>query len=142
MAYAAYTDVELLISELLNLTLSEATVPTTTTVDTWCDQLSAVVNSALTRAGYGTIPASGTNDLALLKFWVAGRAAGIIWEQKFGGSSETMPESIRKQWEGFDGFVEGLANASVWLVDQKPTRGSTKVTAAVRADAYAADDTY
>ena len=63
MAYATHSDVEL---ELKGITLSSSTALKDSTVDGWCDEESAVIDSFL--AGRCETPITGTQALKIVKF--------------------------------------------------------------------------
>ena len=123
MAYATAANVQAHINQLggTTLTLGGATVPTSTDVGEWLDQLSAEIDGILTANGYGTVPATGTSDVNMLKRYVAQKAAAMVFHAGF--MWDDTPDKIG-QWEKeWDTLLERLIDRSMRLVDQSPRSG-------------------
>lgn len=139
-AYASLTDVTARTRLPLGVpTLDETTEPKGSEVTRWLEEASARVDAALTIGGYPTIPATGTNDIILLRGWVANWGALMVGLYKAEYFGDVLPEAVRKQWDGFDQFLIDLANPSTKkavLVDQSPSGGKIIAQTATRNDAY------
>ncbi len=118
--YATVADVQALITSASGsgLTIGATSTPTTTQVEGFLDQTAAEIDSFLRAKGYGTIPASGTNDKLLLKKYTALGAAVLTWRTAFGGYDDT---SRVKAWaEEYAAFLDRLAKNDQRLIDQAP----------------------
>lgn len=127
MAYATYTDVQYQLGSRYTIPSSAtpANPVTQAMVTAWLAGISALVDSALTRAGYGTIPATGTNDLAMLLLPVAREGARMVLEVT--RVNDTLPEKERLLYQGFNDFLKRLETGQTYLIDQKPTSVSLTV---------------
>lgn len=118
--YAAVTDVQTLLN--LNsgsgVTIGSASVPTTTQVEGFLDQVAAEINSVLVGIGY-TVPVTGANDIFMLKRFVSQKAAAMTYHAGYGGFTE--PPARVTQWEEeYDNFLIRLMDRSQRLVDSAP----------------------
>lgn len=121
--YAAVSDVQALINALsgTGLTIGTTSVPTTAQVEGFLDQVAAEVDGMLRGAGYGTVPATGTSDVLMIRRHVAQKAAAMTYHAGFGGFGET-PARV-EQWEKeYADFLKRLGEKSIRLVDQAPAR--------------------
>lgn len=118
MAYAAASDVQALIGALF--TIGSTSTPTTTQVSGWIDQYSAEVDGVLSERGYGTIPATGTTDLLILKNVVAKRTAAETYFAAFG--FDDSPANVEAWMADYNGFLAGLRNGDRKLVNQNERR--------------------
>lgn len=109
MGYCDNTDVDVYIVDTY-------TDPTTAQVDAWCNQLSAHADAILTRKGYGTVPATGSNDLLLLKGMVAQGVAALVGNAIY-GTDDPQTVAWRETWEE---FLMELKEGDVSLIDQSP----------------------
>src|SRR3990172_2562933 len=118
--YAAVSDVKALVTTASGsgLTISASSNPTTTLVEGFLDQTAAEIDSLLRGKGYGTIPASGTNDKLLLRRYTTLGAAVITWRAAFGGHDDT---GRVKAWaDEYKAFLERLSKNDQRLIDQAP----------------------
>lgn len=118
--YAAVADVQTLLNTAsgTGLTIGESSVPTTTQVEGFLDQVAAEINSVLAGIGY-TVPVTGTNDIYMLKRFVSQKAAAMTFHAGFGGLGET-PARV-KRWEAeYDTFLKRLIDREQRLVDSAP----------------------
>lgn len=118
--YAAVADVQALISSASGsgLTIGSGSTPTTTQVEGFLDQIAAEIDSLLRAKGYGTIPATGTNDKLLLRRYTALGAAVLTWRSAFGGYDDT--ERIKAWADEYKAFIERLSKNDARLIDQAP----------------------
>lgn len=133
MAYCLVTDVQLWLGHWF--TLDGDSTLNSAQVSSLIDQYSAHIDAALKRAGYGTVPATGTTDLLLLKNVVSKQVALRCFEIHFG--HDNLPQGVREGLAGWDDFLSGLAAGDVWLVDDAPTRRQIYT---VQAKVYGADN--
>ena len=119
MAYATLSDVQALIAGYVELTPDS--IPTSVQVQAWCNQKSAVADGALKRAGYTTIPATGTTDKLELKDRVA--AACALQALYVALGADNVPATAIEMLSGWREWIKDLGNGDVWLTDQTPTRG-------------------
>ncbi len=121
MAYCLVADVQALLPAKsgLGITISDTSTPTTAQVTSFIDQISADVDSVLKAAGYGTIPATGTNDLLLLKLHVSQKAAAETYFAGY-GAFDDVPSRVQ-QWEkSYSDFLTRLQKKTLRLIDQSP----------------------
>jgi len=118
--YCAVDDVQALLNSAsgTGLTIGAGSVPTTTQVEGFIDQVAAEVDSVLTGAGY-TVPVTGTNDIAMLKRYVAQKAAAKTYDAGYGGFSDA-PHRILEWEEEYKTFLSRLIDRSMRLVDTAP----------------------
>lgn len=108
------------------ITLGVASTPTAAQVSGWLDALAAEVDSILTSVGYGTVPATGTNDVLLIGRYVAQKGAAMSYHA--GYMFDDTPDKV-KQWETeWDTFLERLMDKKQRLIDQgiRSKMGSVK----------------
>lgn len=116
MAYATASNVQVILTTG-RFTIGASSEPSTTTVGEWLDQLSAQVDAALKAAGYGTVPATGTTDLLLLKAKVAEACARLVVDTAKTGDLRTISDL-----EAFNAFLTQIVNWEWKLVDQSPSK--------------------
>lgn len=129
--YATVEDVQALLNALggATLTIGVASVPTTVQVEGFLDQVSAEIDGILLGQGYGTVPASGTNDVLMIKRHVIQKSAAMVYHA--GYHFDDTPEKV-SQWEDeYQSFLDRLIDKKIRLVDQSP-RGKVGVVGAVR----------
>lgn len=98
------------------LTLGVGSTPTLAQVELWLDQLAAEVDSALTGVGYGTVPATGTNDILLIGRYVAQKGAAMAYHG--GYQFDDTPEKV-KLWETeWENFLKRIIDKKQRLIDQ------------------------
>ncbi len=122
MAYATYVEV-LDFVDKFGLTIGDVGGEdfTTTVVAGHIATFDAQVNGILTAQGYGTIPATGTNDVAMLQRLVAQRTAALLYMDKMNSGNE-FPAIIKLWLQEWDDTLKRLKNGEQSLVDQEPTR--------------------
>lgn len=116
--YATAADVQALFNVMGGdvITFGALTKPTITNVETWLDQLAAEVDGILTGVGYGTVPATGTNDKLMIGRYVAQKGAAMAYHA--GYMFDDTPDKV-KQWESeWDTFLDRLINKNMRLIDQ------------------------
>ena len=117
-SYATGANAQAYINQLggTSLTLGVASTPTLTQVELWLDQLAAEVDSILTSVGYGTVPATGTNDVLLIGRYVAQKGAAMAYHG--GYQFDDTPEKV-KLWETeWTMFLDRLIDKKMRLIDQ------------------------
>lgn len=127
-SYADGDDTQAHLNQLggYTLTLAGGSTPTLAQVETWLDQLAAEVDSVLTGVGYGTVPATGTNDVLLIGRYVAQKAAAMAYRGGF--QFDKVPDKV-KQWDDeWTAFLESLMDKKRRLIDQaiRAKMGSVK----------------
>lgn len=123
MAYAALSDINGRMAPYF--TAGPASVPSETAVLGWRDEFEAHVNSALATAGYTTVPATGANDIVLLRGIVADATALKTLHVALGAGN--IPQEVYAALTGgmsFKAAVTGLANGTTLLVDQRASQST------------------
>jgi hypothetical protein len=118
--YATGANAQSFINQLggASLTLGVASTPLLSEVETWLDQLAAEIDGILSANGYGTVPATGTNDVLMIGRYVAQKGAAMAYGAGF--MFDETPDKI-KQWETeWDTFLTRLIEKKIRLVDQSP----------------------
>jgi len=128
MGYCTASDVQARCGALFTLTTTSK--PSTTQVDSWIEETSARVNAALAAAGYETVPATGANDLLMLKGVVADKVALHALYVALG--ADAVPSSIVETLAGFRDFIRELRTGDGSLVDQQPQSDADPVFRIVR----------
>lgn len=126
-AYATVADVQALIPEL---TIGAASKPSTTEVEGFITQIEAAINGVLSAQGYSAIPATGANDVQLLKGYVSTKVAALTWLAGF--LQDTPPGKVTIWTEDFREFMNRLRQGQQHLVDQLPQGDTEAVFGIVR----------
>lgn len=117
--YAEVSDIQPRLTSKYGLILSVSSEPTQAQTEAWLDQASAMVNSALTRAGYTSIPATGANDVLAIRVEVVEFVTARVID------SAVASDTIASQWQAaqshFHQFIEDLAKGQFVLIDQSPS---------------------
>jgi hypothetical protein len=101
-------------------TISTSSVPTLAQVEGFLDQVAAEINGILAANGYGTIPATGANDILLIRRYVSIKAAALTYHAGFTVEDQYMPGKV-KRWEAdYDAFITRLTARQQRLIDQSP----------------------
>lgn len=122
MAYADVADVQALISTISNVgvTIDGASTPSETAVASWLDQVAAEINGVLAALGYTIIPATGVNDVLLLRRYNAEKVAAMTIHAAYGFPQEPPARVVR--WEkDYADFLNRLRQGQQALVDQALT---------------------
>ncbi|MFA5608407.1 MAG: hypothetical protein WDA07_14760 [Leucobacter sp.] len=123
MAYATTADVQSLVRSKsgAGVTIGPTTEPSATEVEGWLDQVSAEIDGILRSQGYEAAPATGANDLLLLKRYVAEKAAAMTWHAYYGAvAGDVVPARVKRWEEDYREFVARLRRGEQHLVDQSP----------------------
>lgn len=119
MSYGDNTDVTALVPEIAG-----ATLPTTSTIDGWCNQFSAVVDAKLKSKGY-TVPVTGANDiLSLTPFIVQRAAVNAARAMSLGNRYDTRIEQWLAEWEQ---LLKDIENDTFELEGQTPVIYQTTI---------------
>lgn len=102
------------------LTIGVASVPTTTQVEGFLDQTAALVDGILIARGYSTVPATGANDILMLRDPISRRAAVMTYEAGFGAND--FPDGIQEMQNQWKMFISMLRNGDLRLIDQTSAR--------------------
>lgn len=100
------------------ITIGVASVPTTSQVEGFLDQVAAEVDGILAGQGYGTIPASGTNDVLMLRRYIAQKVAAMVWMAGF--MSDDLPGKVQRWLDEYDAFIARMLDKTQRLIDQTP----------------------
>lgn len=117
-AYADHLDVE----GLINVSYTQ---PTSGEVDAWCVRYSNTANAALKKAGYTTVPATGSNDIFMLQNAVTQGVGALVWGIAFVNNDPPHVQAWREYWAS---FIEDLARGNLFLEDQSPNFGFQVMT--------------
>jgi len=118
--YATATDLQIYLNNLggMAITLGAGSAPTLTQAEGFLDQVAAEVNAVLVATGYGTVPASGTNDVLFLRRYVAQKAAAMVYHA--GLQFDVTPEKVKRWEQEYDQLLERLITKQQQLIDQRP----------------------
>ena len=132
--YADGTDVQALFNSLGmeggGITLGAATTPTLAQVEDWLDSIAAEVDAVLVGRGYSTVPATGTNDIALIGRYVAQKAACTAYGAGF--MYDDLPNKVQGWCDEWKSFITRLEKGALRLIDQTPARGRMGTVLAAR----------
>jgi hypothetical protein len=130
--YATTDDVQALIRTTSGpgVTLSESSTPTLADAQAFVDQIASEINAVLLGQGY-SVPATGDNDVLLLRRYVSEKAAARVWHAGWGGFDD--PPARVKAWEkDYADFINRLRQGQHRLVDQDPAGEEIPLFAVVR----------
>jgi hypothetical protein len=118
--YATAADLQIYLNNLggMVITLGTGSAPTTAQAEGFLDQVAAEINAVLTATGYGTVPASGANDLLFLRRYVAQKAAAMVYHA--GMQFDVTPEKVKRWEQEYDQLLERLISKQQQLIDQRP----------------------
>lgn len=119
-SYADAEHVETRLANWRNMTtpFTTLTEPTLDEVNAFISQVEGEINGILTAQGYSTVPATGSNDVQLLRLYTANETAYNVWGVRFGHAN--IPEVIKEWHEGYKAFINRLRQGQQHLVDQLP----------------------
>ncbi len=115
MPYATYPDVNQLLPEKAQCTLT--TTPNTTTLTDWIAEYEATLNAALKSAGY-TVPVTGSNDIALCRGLVAKGVACLAWGVRFPVDETALPKQVDNWCQEWTNALKAITEKKLPLVDQ------------------------
>lgn len=115
MPYATYNDVNALLPEKAQIT--NTSTPTTTTVTAWIAQAEARLNGALSTAGF-SVPATGANDIVMLRGIVAEGVACKAWGVRFPVDETALPKQVEGYCETWKDALKSIKDGTFTLVDQ------------------------
>jgi len=127
--YAAVSDVQALLNALggPGVTIGAATVPTTTQVEGFLDQVAAEIDATLIGLGY-SVPVTGSTDILLIRRYLAQKVAAMSWNAGF--MADEKPAKI-KDWEKeYDTFIQRLIDKKQRLVNASARSGVGTILAA------------
>jgi hypothetical protein len=116
-SYASVSDVQALITTD-EFTISVSSEPSTTKVDEFIAQAEGEVNGVLTAQGYSSVPAGGSNDVAMLKGYIAPKVAATVWLVAF--LDDDPPYRVKEWLNAYREFLNRLRQGQQHLVDQLP----------------------
>lgn len=126
-SYAATADVQALIPEF---TIGASTKPSTTEITALITQAEGEINGILTAQGYSTVPATGSNDVALLEGYVARKVAADVWLTAY--QRDDPPYKVKTWREEWRDFIARLRRGDQHLIDQLPQGDDDPVFLIVR----------
>jgi len=135
MAYATTTEVQAKIPEFV---IGASTKPSTSEVTNFISQIDGRINGVLSAQGYETIPATGSNDLAMLEGLVSHKVAAMVLLIAYPG--DTVPDKVKLWTEQFDTFLRDLRKGDTFLIDQQPMGDQAPLFAVIRHPTR--DDTF
>lgn len=141
-SYADVADVEARLQGWLasSVPFTVSTEPTLAQVTDHVDEAEAEINGVLSAQGYTTIPATGANDVRLLRKHTANEAAYQVWVTAFSGMGGDVPGSVKAWHDGFAALVNRLRKGEQDLIDQTPQSDDDGVFLIVRSPVR--DDTF
>lgn len=137
--YASNSDVERHLTTFFTTPFTSGTTPTDTVVGEMIDQAEAQVNGVLSAQGYNTVPATGTNDVNMLKLIVGQYVAALVFEDYYHTQGD-LPQPFKRYLAGFEGFITRLTKGEAQLIDQNPESKDDPVFMVVRTPTR--DDTF
>jgi hypothetical protein len=102
------------------LVISGSSVPTTTQVEQFLDQVAAEVDAVLSARGYATVPATDATDILFLRLHVSMYAAVLTYAAGFG--SDDMPDGIEEMREHYHDFLKRLSDGDLTLPGQSQVK--------------------
>ncbi len=126
-SYADVADVQALIPEF---TIGSTSEPSTSQVEDFITQHEGEINGVLTAQGYDSIPATGSNDVALLEGYVSRKVAALVWVTAF--LDDDPPWKIKDWVTSYREFLNRLRQGQQHLVDQLPQGDDGPVFGIVR----------
>lgn len=119
--YAALDDIVVRLESWPGLaTFDGTTTPTEAEVLEFIDQVEGEVDGVLSAEGYITVPATSTQDVNLLKRYVADEVAAIVWSTKYADSEAATPFVIKRWYETYVAFLNRLRRGEQHLPSQQP----------------------
>lgn len=118
-SYAESTDVGLLLARWGVTIGSEGSdKKTVAEVEAEIAQAEADINGVLRAQDYPTVPATGDDDVNMLKKYVARKTAAELWMEI--ASSGDLPGVVKEWLEAFDNFLMRLRRGQQYLINQSP----------------------
>lgn len=117
--YGTVAEVQALLNALggPGITIGVASVPTTSQVESFLDQVAAEINSVLLGQGY-SVPVTGTSDVYLVKRFLVQKVAAMTWGAGF--MSDEKPAKVR-DWEAeYQAFIDRIMSKQQRLIDTSP----------------------
>lgn len=131
MTYAAIADVTARLQNWPTLSaFSDSSKPTEAQVTAFINQIEGEVNGVLSAEGYETVPATGADDVALLKMYVADKVAAKVWGVVYAGTD--MPAVVKLWHEDYKDFLARLRRGEQHLPNQQPQSEDEPVFGIVR----------
>jgi len=106
-------------SEVLDIRAVSMVGISESSVDTLIAGVEARINSALKAQGYADVPATGSNDIAMLKEQVLKKVAALAYMAA--RSPGDLPGWCASWNEEFETWFDALMNGMVVLLDQTPS---------------------
>jgi hypothetical protein len=97
-----------------------ASTPTLSECEGWLDQVAAEINGVLRGCGYSTVPATGSNDVLLIRRYLAQKVAAMVWVAGF--MSDELPAKVKEWIKDYDLFIKRLTEKDLRLIDQSPVK--------------------
>lgn len=118
MAYTSASDVEARLDLWGVAPFTVSSNPTLAEVNGFIAQYEAQINGILRAQGYTTVPATGEDDVNMLKRFVASRAAAQVFSITF--TAQTFPDAVKQWIADWDLFIRMLRDGELRLVNQDP----------------------
>lgn len=135
MSYATVDDVQ---TRLPGFSINASSKPSTAEVAGTIAEVEGEINGVLIAQGYPTVPATGENDVAMLRGYVSRKAAAEAWMD---AHEESELDGRIKRWlDGWDKFIARMRRGEQHLVDQLPQGDTEAVFGIVRTPTR--DDTF
>lgn len=130
--YCEVSDVQAKVPVYAGFTIDSTTKPTDTAVGLWIVEAEAEVNAVLKARGYSA-PATGTNDVIMIRGKVASKVALLTLINAFG--FESLSPATVEILGGWREFIKSLRNGELSLADETFVSSISVVTVS-RNDAY------
>lgn len=129
MAYAELVDVQALVPEFQ---VTDTSRPNTAEVTSMITMVEAEINGVLSAQGYETIPATGSNDVPLLRGYVSRKVGAWVLEVAYARSSNEQSGKVSTWNNDYREFLARLRRSEQHLIDQSPQGDNEPVFGVLR----------
>lgn len=116
-SYAAASDIEAVASSWFTTPFAGGTNPTLTQVNNKINQVEGIINGVLSAEGYETVPATGANDVLMLRDYTAKKVVADLWRYRYADRGDSPYRAWEKE---FEDFLARLRRGEQYLIDQQP----------------------
>lgn len=125
-----YADLDDVRAYLQDFTIATSSNPSESEVTDFITQVEGEINGVLSAQGYASVPATGTNDVALLQGYVARYVAALAWVVAY--DRDDAPTKVKMWRDAYRDFLARLRRGEQHLIDQVPQGDDTPVFGVVR----------
>lgn len=128
--YGTISGVEKLLATFGVPAFSSTSKPPLAEVEMWIEDTEAEIDSILAGQGYATIPATGTNDVGLMRPFVQKKVAAIAYSIIF--VNKEFSDTVKMWLQDYKDFLTRLGGGKQRLQDQQPTSLRSGVPTMIR----------